>query len=155
MSSCLSCSYLLLWTSFEAWTAALVEEINNKTEITWVSSSTMQISMGHYNRDDLQQQSLALWMAIKIWSSTVGKWPCLWLVRKRQRRGSLSKSDTQDGQIDITFTTSKLSDEWLLMRSRSRTFRELLDHMNKLNKYWTKIPSITGIFQWKTLRYHL
>ena len=58
------------------------------------------LCLAHHNRDDLQQQSLALWMVIKIWaakkkpmllssSTDSWKWPCLWTTI------SLSKSETR------------------------------------------------------------
>ena len=120
MSSCLSCSYLLLWTSFEAGIGWALGAWRSTTKLKSPGCPRLyhaNLLYGHYNRDDLQQQSLALWMAIKIWSFWQWKWPCLWTAYLNQTR-----------QIDITFTTSKLSDEWLMLLDSA--FRRCLDHMD-------------------------
>ena len=81
------------------------------------------LCLAHHNRDDLQQQSLALWMVIKIWaakkkpmllssSTDSWKWPCLWTTI------SLSKSETRiqsskemDKSPTFTSFLKPLSDE--------------------------------------------
>ena len=48
---------------------------------------------------------------------------------------SLSKSDTRDGQIDITFTTSKLSDVLLSDAMLPAKFFKLFDHNAHLEDF--------------------
>ena len=70
----------------------------------------------HYNGNDLQQQSLALWMAIKIWS--FHQWKMAMFVN------SLSKSDPTNRHHFHNFKVI-----WW-MTDASETFHRWLDHMD-------------------------